>query len=238
MFSVLRAAELENRQFTNTQQLSDWFWMDGPGKSVLNTTTSTPTTTAGNWLSSLTEGLAEFHRWSDQNHEVQCMERVNKESNKLGVKRDQLLNITHDSLSILAAILYRVENDEGYGDVHFPPNYLQQHPVNLNSIRDEWEQYLSGLPVMQAISILTKNSCLDAHLRVAMRKLSQQGKNTFRFEPTEVGINIKSIPAATHTIPRFKQAIRILTDLGILKKDSQSLLSTTDLGKKFVEDVK
>lgn len=235
MFSVLRAAELENKNFANTQQISEWFWVDGPGKTALHSTNNS-TAISEQWMSRLSNELADFHKWTNQNHEVQCMERVNKESNKSGVKQAQILDITNDSLSILAAVLYRPENSEGYGEVHFPHNYLQQHPVNLSSVQNEWKQHLSKLTVTQALSILTKNNCLDAHLRVAMRKLSQQGKNTFRFEPTETGINIKTIPAATHTIPRFKQAIRILMDLGVLERGDHSLLSTTSLGKQFIED--
>ena len=92
------------------------------------------------------------------------------------------------------------------------------------------------MDINTAFISFTKDRCLDAHLRVAMRKLRQQGQNTFRFEPREIGLIIKSIPGAANTTPRFKQATRILLDLGLLIKDG-SLTRPSQSGYDFIEQV-
>lgn len=233
LFSSLRAAELDGSRFSSTKALSDWFWEEGAGAEVVNLIGGEGV--SSDWMVKLAEKLPHYSDWTHAEHETQCMERISHSTNKQGVSQSQLFGIVRDSLSVLASVLCRDENKEVYSDVKFPEGYLQYYPVNLASIRTEWNEQLSVLSVKQALSLFVKNSCLDTHLRVAMRKLRQQGRNTFRFEPTEIGINIKAIPRAAHTTPRFKQAVRILMDLGILEKE-QSLLRTTQRGKVFVED--
>jgi len=62
--------------------------------------------------------------------------------------------------------------------------------------------------------------CLNTHLRVALRKLRNTGQSTFRFRPTERGLQIvDDIPPPAPTTPRFKQAVQVLRDIGVLTRD-------------------
>jgi hypothetical protein len=144
------------------------------------------------------------------------------------------LTVINDSLTILAALIYRPENSDGYAEYSFPENYLVPYPVNLNSTLSAWRESVGGKHRSEGLALFTQINCLDAHLRVALRKLRQQSTNTFRFEPREGILAIKAIPQAANTSPRFRQAIRILLDLDLLEEKGK-LLNTTTSGLDFVE---
>jgi len=232
-FSILTMADNYSERFHSSEELCHWCWNEGAGSEVLDLFESSKLTTT-DWFNDISNQLPGFSDWQHDLHEIQCMTRVNFLTNKKSINKDELTAVIKDSLSILAAILCRPENSMGYGDINFPEGYLSYYPVNLNSVLDDFTQSLSDLNIKDALSKFTQNRCLDSHLRVAMRKLQQQGKNTFRFEPNELGLIVKSIPRAAHTSPRFGQALRIVTDLGLLSRDG-GLLRTTNQGKLFVE---
>jgi hypothetical protein len=232
-FSLLTMADDNTVRFNNSEELCHWCWHDAMGAEVIDFLSSSELTTT-NWFTEISKQLPKFTDWQHDSHEIQCMSRVNQITNKKGINKEELRTVIKDSLVILASILCRPENSMGYGDIDFPEGYLSYYPVNLNSVFDDFTQHLSDFNIKESLSIFTQNRCLDAHLRVAMRKLQQQGKNTFRFEPSELGLIIKSIPRATNTSPRFGQALRIITDLGLLSRES-GLLKTTNRGKLFVE---
>ncbi len=208
-------------------------YLVGLGKEVIKSFQSSSSESM-DWLLILAQSLPEFNNWQHEQHEIQCMNRVNQMTNKKGVNRQELFKITEDSLFILAAILCRPENKPGYGKVVFPEGYLSYYPVNIESVSTDWSGHLEKLSIQSAMALFSQTRCLDAHLRVAMRKLSQQGKNTFRFEPGELGLSIRAIPRAANTTPRFKQAIRIITDLGLLSRED-GLLKTTQRGELFIK---
>jgi len=164
------------------------------------------------------------------------MDRVVRTTGGSDINQNKLVDIVQDCLNILAAVIERPENKLGYDEHIFPDNYLDYYPVNLSSVMDDWNLTIRDKETVNGFSLFTLSNCLDAHLRIAMRKLSQQGKNTFRFEPSELGLIIKDIPGAANTTPRFRQARRILLDLGLLSySDEEQLTHITSRGKDFVE---
>ena len=60
---------------------------------------------------------------------------------------------------------------------------------------------------------------LERHLRVALRKLSQQGKRTFLFELENNRIIGRASAGPVWTNPRLRTAIRFLTDIHLLGPD-------------------
>lgn len=234
-FAILRSAELSGKQAQDTKNLCNWFWSESIGKEALSGF-SEKSDLSINWLSGINSGLPTINNWTDEHHEIQCMFRLGKFTTKQGTSISEVVQVVKDSIFIIAALLFRDENKVDYDNVHFPDRYLEYYPVNLSSVRSDWEGALSKMDINNAFISFTKNRCLDAHLRVAMRKLRQQGQNTFRFEPREIGLIIKSIPGAANTTPRFKQATRILLDLGLLIKDG-SLTRTSQSGYDFIEQV-
>ena len=234
-FAILRSAELNGKQAQDTKNLCNWFWHESIGNDVL-LGFSGKSNVSINWLSNISDGLPSINNWTDENHEIQCMFRLGKFTTKQGIGNSEVAQVVKDSISIIAALLFRNKNKVDYDNAHFPDRYLEYYPVNLSSVRQDWEGVLSKMDINTAFSSFTKDRCLDAHLRVAMRKLRQQGQNTFRFEPREIGLVIKSIPGAANTTPRFKQATRILLDLGLLVKDG-SLTKPSQSGYDFIEQV-
>ena len=74
------------------------------------------------------------------------------------------------------------------------------------------------------------------HLRVATRKLANQGVSTYKFIP-ERGQFIPVVtqpPGPTYTAPRVRQAFRIMTDLGLIGRDS-SVMALTPQGQRMQE---
>ena len=81
--------------------------------------------------------------------------------------------------------------------------------------------------------------CLGTHLRIALRKLHRTGKSTFRFRPTERGLQPagETIPAPSRTTPRFRQAYQILQDLGAVTCNDQGSATLTTEGRALMEAI-
>ncbi|MFA7405208.1 MAG: hypothetical protein WC007_14530, partial [Pelobacteraceae bacterium] len=75
---------------------------------------------------------------------------------------------------------------------------------------------------------------IHTHLMVALRKLRGQSQSTFRIRPSDKGLEIISVPDAVFTSPRFRQALRILKDIGALVKNG-SVWMVSDFGRQFME---
>lgn len=233
-YVTLRAGELSDRSFHTTTALSEWFWVQDWVAEVAG---FKPGETINMWMEQSASQLPALAQWLEPQHEMQCAQRVSRGSvaqSQTTDEQENLASVLRDSLLILSALFERPENATAYGDYVFPERYLDSYPVNLSSMiglrQSEWQ----NSSVADGMTRFVCDNCLDAHLRVAMRKLRQQGKNTFRFEPSEIGLVIKSLPKAANTTPRFKQAVRILLDVGLLERNN-GILSASDQGHAFIE---
>ena len=231
-FVLLKKADLSGIKFKKTSELCYWFWQQGLGAEIINEISSQ---TLENYVESNVMSMPPFSEWFNQDHEIQLMEFVVRDSSKTSLTDNDLKSITINSLRVLCAVLGRKENQAAYEGIEFRPDYLQLYPVNLLSVQDDFEQ-LKHSTVKEGLFQFVLKNCLDAHLHVAMRKLRQQGKNTSRFEVTENGIHIKSIPVATHTSPRFNQSIQILKDLGLLQIQGDTVIPS-EKGNIFLEAI-
>ncbi|HIO96964.1 MAG TPA: hypothetical protein EYG71_03455 [Leucothrix sp.] len=231
-FVLLKRADLSNIKFKNTSELCHWFWQQDLGVEIIK---DTDPQTLENFINDNVDSLPSFNEWLHQDHEIQLMESVVRDTSRKSLTNIDLKKIAMNSLKILVAVLGRSENQFAYEYIEFRPDYLQLYPVNLLSVQEDLEQ-LKNTKVEDGLFRFTLKNCLDAHLHVAMRKLRQQGKNTSRFEISENGINIKSIPVATHTSPRFNQSIQILKDLGLLQVQGNAVMPS-EKGKAFLEAV-
>jgi len=236
-FVLLRAVDLNaesiNKRFMSTRELCGWFWKEGLGNKAFNIDGAVSLSDA---LTARSDQLPAFGDWRNEAHECQLIEAIVKQTEQASLSEAALVRITSMSLDVLAAVCCRAENQGAYGEVQFRAGYLDPYPVNLNSVAKAINDTLSQLPLVDALVKFTTHYCLDSHLRVAMRKLRQQGQNTSRFEMTENGLVIKVIPPATHTSPRFYQAMRILRDLGLMVPD-EALLRPSETGLVFLESV-
>lgn len=236
-FALLRAADIRAgkpvNRFFSTQELSDWFWNEGPGRDALgdHEIISLP-----DYMNSRLEELPAFKAWNDPSHEMQLIESIVSRTSRSGKSTSDLIEITQNSLKVLAAVCCRQENKSGYGCVGFRPGYLDPYPVNLKTIPTAIFHADKSMSLPKALAKFSTYYCLDSHSRVAMRKLRQQGQNTSRFEVREHGLVIIEIPAATHTSPRFTQAMRILQDLGLIQSNKNTLTKTLS-GQVFLDSL-
>ena len=229
----VKALEVSGERLDNTRAFSDWFWRESLGHELLSTFHAH---TAAEVLEDLYSRLPRYALWQDEGHEIELMRRVGSLASKEDGTPSDTLEVLRGSMTILAALILRPENQNGYGEFAFPPGYLQSYPVNLNTLPAAWRSELAAQSPETGFAQLCRRFCLDAHLRVAMRKLRQQGQNTFRFIPGELGITVRKVPAAPNTSPRFSQAVRILTDLGLLQRVND-LVRITARGRQFEEQV-
>ncbi|WP_295803048.1 hypothetical protein [uncultured Microbulbifer sp.] len=229
----VKALEVSGERLDNTRAFSDWFWQESLGHELLS---NFPVSTAADVLQDLYGRLPQFALWQEEGHEITLMREVGSLAGREDGTLSDALKVLRGAMTILSALILRPENQNGYGEFAFPPGYLQGYPVNLNTLPAAWRSELAAQSPAAGFAQLCRRFCLDAHLRVAMRKLRQQGQNTFRFIPGEMGITVRKVPAAPNTSPRFTQAVRILTDLGLLQR-ANGLVCTTARGRQFEEQV-
>jgi hypothetical protein len=127
-------------------------------------------------------------------------------------------------------------NRSAYAGLAVSTEDLRNYPINLNTLRERATQWstMSLRAVIRDVVLW----CLTTHLSVAIRKLRQTGRSTFRFRPGELGLEITDkTPIPTRTIPRFNQATQILVDLRTLQHrsaDNADALQVTPLGLRMM----
>lgn len=135
-------------------------------------------------------------------------------------------------LRVLALLHVRDDLDQpAYGTLAIDAGVLNDSPINLISFRARCVAW-QGMG-LEAVAADLLAWCLDTHLRVALRKLRSTGAATFRFRPSETGIEpMGEIPQPAQTNPRFRQAAKILQDVGALNraKGDAAPLKLTALG--------
>lgn len=162
--------------------------------------------------------IPKYECWDDSQHEIMLAEEIVAfcEKSKSQFNRTSIVKASLQLLIILSA---REQTKSIYESIAFPGNYFNAYPINLSSLIRENSQKWSAFKLNDLLVWLFSNWGIDAHLRVALKKLRGQSKSTFRIRPSDFGLEVIDIPPAVHTSPRFNQAIRILKDLGLLQID-------------------
>src|SRR5436190_11839517 len=77
---------------------------------------------------------------------------------------------------------------------------------------------------------------LFRHLRVATRKLANQGVSTFKFRPEEGRLLLiaEELPDPTFTSPRLREGFRILEDLHYISR-TDGVTNLTHAGHEILE---
>ncbi len=73
------------------------------------------------------------------------------------------------------------------------------------------------------------------HLRVALRKLRGERRDTFRIRPLEGELRVVEAPEPTYTIPRVSRSMQILRDLGLVDNDDDGTVMLTERGQQELE---
>ncbi|BBB70227.1 hypothetical protein UNDYM_5974 (plasmid) [Undibacterium sp. YM2] len=183
----------------------------------------------------LSENAPAIEFWENKSHEFQVAQRM-MESWRRGDDTATLLQL---SLTLLALLACRDNNSESpYHGIGMSSEMLANYPINLISFRSRVEIW-RRMTIAEVVEDLVA-WCLNTHLKVALRKLHQTGRSTFRMRPSERGLEVvgDDIPGPAMTTPRFRQAVQILRDIGALTRDASSPSRTTILtsaGQQLME---
>ncbi|MDF1552523.1 MAG: hypothetical protein P1P84_05640 [Deferrisomatales bacterium] len=164
------------------------------------------------------DNLPALSDWLDEEHEI-TLARKALEACSAREKREvrgELLQVAGKLLLTLAA------RDDGaspaYDPLTFPADYFTLYPINLESLRRLSKDHWPTLSLPQWLAWVAGHWGIEAHLRVALRKLRYQTKDTFHVLPTDQGFTVAAMPEPTYTSPRFFQAVQILEDLGAIDR--------------------
>jgi hypothetical protein len=199
---------------THTQTALD-HWANIPFATLIETARSTiPALTA----------------WEDPHHEHQlaCDIRSSKEPSAA---------MLHMALEILVALVARDSADRPYGPFDFSSDYFGLYPINLQTLRDHAQGAWSQLTMSALVAWLVTHWGIDTHLRVALRKLRHEMKDTFRVKPTDRGLEyIENAGPPVFTNPRFRQAVQILLDIAAIDRNEVGHYVLTPLGHNLLEE--
>lgn len=181
------------------------------------------------------QNLPPIELWEDEAHEVQlswsaryCVSDV--EGRAAGVRA---------AVDLLIALAARAEVETYREGLFMPsPQHLKQHPINLQSFGQHASGAWNGSTLRELLRWLATTWGVQAHFRVALRKLHHDSSDTFRIKPTELGLVVEDdVPLPSFTNPRVTQALQILYDLNALAFDVDSGGTTvTALGRRLAEE--
>ncbi|MFH2122769.1 MAG: hypothetical protein ABIJ50_04725 [Pseudomonadota bacterium] len=177
--------------------------------------------------------------WQDPHHEIQQVLQIETLCGETSTSETRIA-IIEKCITALFALASREQTNLGYGDFHFPNNYFQYYPINLRSFHYHCEHTWKNMKLKEWLQWLCHNWGIEAHLKVALRKLRGQSQSSFRIWPSDIGMAVVEpdhIPEAVFTTPRFRQAIQILQDIGALEKLDGCLQSTSlgIMGKELAD---
>lgn len=193
------------------------------------------TETFGELVEDIKRDGPSIAQWEDPMHEFSLEDQLVAD---WYAKEKLPHHLIASAIQLLASLATRRVNfPSAYGNLSIQAEDLETYPINLVSFDARAASWASK-PLRDVARELIA-WCLNTHLTVALRKLWQSKTSSFHLRPTENGLQvIGDIPAPSRTLPRIRQSLRILEDLGALKEhesDSGRLRLTT-LGQALLEE--
>lgn len=175
--------------------------------------------------------LPPLGSWLESGHELQRGWRLQA----LRFDDDKLEVAAEESVQILLALLARGVDEYPYADFELDPEYFDPQEIHLLSLRHASRTTWTGMNVGEWVRWLSVNWCIGRHLRVALRKLRGERRDTFRIRPLEGELRVVETPPPTYTIPRVGRTVQILRDLGLIDFDDEQAVVLTDRGRAELE---
>lgn len=192
------------------------------------------------WIDYVRECRAELpplERHGDENHELATVRRLFA-LDTMGGPLPELGKGTECVLRVLATMVVRAESGDTspYGKLPMTDAVLADYPINLASFQTV-ELAWRALTVGEVVKWLICEWACETHLRIALRKLRFEQKDTFRFYPTDRGLTPRKVPPFDYSNPRLRQAIQMLRDLYALEADADGRMQITPAGREWLESV-
>lgn len=157
--------------------------------------------------------LPALVEWQREDHEIQCAWRLYQ----LDLDDDRALEaVAEESVKVLLALLARGVDEYPYADFDLDPTYFDPSEIHLLSLRHATRNEWKGLTVEEWVRWLSTQWGVSRHLRVALRKLRGDRRDTFRIRPLEGELRVVETPQPVFTQPRVSKAVQILRDLGLV----------------------
>lgn len=161
--------------------------------------------------------------WRHENHELQRSWRL--QDIDLG-DDTRIEEVAGESVAILLALLARGIDDYPYGEFEIDQEYFNPREVHLLSFRQAINNEWAGMTLEGWIRWLAVQWGVSRHLRVALRKLRGERRDTFRIRPLEEELRVVEVPAPVFTQPRVGKALQILRDLGLVDYGKDEMILT------------
>ncbi len=185
----------------------------------------------GDVVAQVRQDQPSLANWLNPEHELERGWRLQN----LSLDDDQLEDVASESIAILLALLARGVEEYPYGDFELDPEYFDPHEVHLLSLRQVSRSEWKDMNLETWVRWLAIHWGIARHLRVALRKLRGERRDTFRIRPLEDELRVVEAPAPTYTVPRISQALQILRDLGLTDSNDEGAVVLTDLGLQELE---
>lgn len=143
--------------------------------------------------------------------------------------------------ALAARLLGRLATDTGECNSHpfaLIPNAVEMASSHEVHLRRWWDR--AGSRSLEDTSQFLRELFLEwviyRHLRVATRKLANQGVSTFKYRPEEGHLLLvaERLPRPTYTAPRVRQGFRIAEDLHCSRRTSEGS-ELSEIGKAVLE---
>ena len=161
--------------------------------------------------------------WQHENHELQRgwrLQSLNLDDDK------RIEEVARESVAVLLALLARGVEEYPYGDFEIDQEYFDPREIHLLSLRQATRNEWDGMTVEEWIRWLAVQWGVSRHLRVALRKLRGERRDTFRIRPLEDELRVVEVPAPVFTQPRVGKALQILRDLGLIDHGKGTMILT------------
>jgi hypothetical protein len=185
-------------------------WVTARARTALGVVASIPIAEA---IQNALNELPERAAWLDERHELQMANNV-----RMAAKDGSTDDCLRASVSVLLALAARHLSKHPYVEAGLPADYLGNYPLNLRAFAIAIEGAWSDLTVSDWVGEVAVSWGIEAHLRVALRKLHHQRKDTFLVRVTDDGLEMpleKTLPIPGFTASRLNRAVQFAVDLGL-----------------------
>lgn len=139
-------------------------------------------------------------------------------------------------IAVAVRLLGRLATDRGdcasqpFAPIPNAVEMASNHEVHLRRWWDRAESRATE-PTAEFLKELLLEWVLFRHLRVATRKLANQGVSTYKFRPEEGRLLLvaERLPKPTYTAPRIRQGFRVIEDLHCIRRHNGDA-ALSDLG--------
>lgn len=194
--------------------------------------------TVSEFLDEVKEKLPPIRDGKDPQHEQHIAFSISRLTSDSESPESDIPTVLGMALHLLASLAIRSQNNaDPYDSFSHRSGYFDHYPLNLRTFRRHLDETWSDMSAWKWFEWLARNWSIDAHLRVALRKLQQQTKSTFVVQPGERGLQVREeIPEPVFTTPRLNQTIQMLRDIGCFSvRDEQLILS--EFGIKRLSEI-